>query len=186
VVSEVLLQRTRAEVVASFFPSFVRQFPSWRVLSRASERDLQEFLRPLGLWRQRASSLRRLAAAIAKRNGRFPTERSEIESLPNVGQYIANAIELFSHDQRKPLLDSGMARVLERFFGPRRLADIRFDPDLQSIAHRVVAGSASKETNWAILDLAAMICKKRPSCPSCPLQKRCRFANNSCHPENRT
>ena len=131
---------------------------------------------PIGLWRQRAQSLNRLARAIAKRNGRFPTKRSDIESLPNVGQYIANAVELFCYGKEKPLLDGGMARVLERFFGPRRLADIRFDPGLQSVAHLVVSGSHAKETNWAILDLAALVCKKHPHCHTCPLQKRCRFA----------
>ena len=113
---------------------------------------------------------------MAKRNGRLPSSRAEIESLPNVGQYVANAIELFGYGRERPLLDSGMARVLERFYGPRRLADIRFDPYLQALAHRVVADKAARETNWAILDLAAMICRMKPKCNVCPLQSKCRFA----------
>src|SRR5688500_1453567 len=62
ILSEVLLQRTRAEVVAGFLPEFVRQFPSWDVLATATEEDLRRYLQPIGLWRRRAASLERLAA----------------------------------------------------------------------------------------------------------------------------
>ena len=44
---------------------------------------------------------------------------------------VANAILLVCHEQPEPLLDSNMARVIERVFGPRKLADIRYDPYLQ-------------------------------------------------------
>jgi len=63
-----------------------------------------------------------------------------------------------------------MARVLERYFGPRKLADIRYDPYLQKLAHRVVDCEAPAAVNWAILDLAALVCKARgPRCSQCPL-----------------
>jgi A/G-specific adenine glycosylase len=174
IVSEVLLQRTRAEVVARFLPQFLRSYPSWNCLAKAREKDLQKRLQPLGLWRRRASSLRRLAIAMAETNGRYPQSRAEIESLPGVGQYISNAIMLFRHGQPEPLLDVNMVRVLERCFGKRRLADIRYDSDLQEISRLVVSGPKAVEVNWAILDLASLICIQRtPRCGKCPLQKLC-------------
>jgi A/G-specific adenine glycosylase len=116
---------------------------------------------------------------MAKRRGVFPRSRDEIETLPNVGQYIANAILLLCHREAQPLLDVDMARVLERFFGPRKLADIRYDPYLQSLAKAVVNSRDSVLINWAILDHASLICKiSEPLCFDCPLVKRCRFANN--------
>src|SRR5262245_4762015 len=57
VLPEILLQRTRAETVASFLPEFFRRYRSWDELSRATEDELGLFLRPLGLWRRRAVSL---------------------------------------------------------------------------------------------------------------------------------
>lgn len=53
-----------------------------------------------------------------------------------------------------------MARLLERFFGKRRLSDIRYDPYLQTLAYKVVNVENSEEMNWAILDYASLICKK--------------------------
>jgi A/G-specific adenine glycosylase len=177
VLSEILLQRTRVEVVASFLPAFIQRYPSWERLAKATQRDLKKFLQPIGLWRRRASSLNKLAKEMVKRGGKFPTSREEIETLPNVGQYIANAILLFCHGDAQPLLDVNMARVLERFFGPRKLADIRYDPYLQSLSRAVVRSKDPIAINWAILDHAMLVCKiSRPLCESCPVVSKCRFA----------
>jgi len=174
IIAEILLQRTRAETVAGFFPDFVREFSSWKRLSSARVERLQRHLRPIGLWRRRAASIRRLALEMAKRNGRFPRNRSEIEELPGIGQYIANAVLLFCHGVPQPLLDVNMARVLERVFGPRKLADIRYDPYLQELAQKVVRCKIPAKLNWAILDLAATTClAKEPRCENCPLDSMC-------------
>jgi A/G-specific adenine glycosylase len=180
VVAEILLQRTRAEVVGGFLPVFLDRFPSWETLSRAGERELGAFLQPLGLWRRRANSLRKLAIEMALRKGRFPRTRTEIESLPGIGQYIANAVLLFSRGASEPLLDVNMARVLERYFGPRALVDIRYDPYLQSLARRVLSSGYAASLNWAILDLAALVCTSQaPLCGECPLRSECLYANTA-------
>ena len=116
---------------------------------------------------------------MAKRNGQFPKTRNEIEKIPAIGQYIANAVLMFCHNQPQPLLDVNMARVLERFFGPRQMADIRYDPYLQKLARDVLPRKNFKEFNWAILDFAALVCKKRnPLCNQCCLNKQCSFYKN--------
>jgi A/G-specific adenine glycosylase len=115
---------------------------------------------------------------MAARGGHFPRSRQEVESLPGVGQYIANSILLFSAGKAEPLLDVNMARVLERLFGSRKLVDIRDDPHLQSISRALVRGKRATEVNWAILDLAATVCTiKKPSCEKCPLRTICQYAS---------
>ncbi len=180
IIAEVLLQRTQAETVSRFYPRFIKKFPSWKILAKAKKKDLQVFLKPIGLWRQRANALKNLSAEMVKRNGRFPKTREEIEKIPAVGQYIANAVLMFCHNQPQPLLDVNMARVLERFFGPRKLADIRYDPYLQKLAMDVLPKRRFKEFNWAILDFAATACKPRyPTCHVCPLKIKCLFFNKT-------
>lgn len=177
VVSEILLQRTRAETVADFFPHFVKRFPGWNQLALATEEELRAFLEPIGLWRRRSASLRALAAEMRARRGHFPSTREELEKLPGVGQYVASAAMVFCHGKREPLLDVNMARVLERCFSPRTLVDIRYDPWLQALARAVVNHARAHEINWAVLDLAATICTIRnPRCEMCPLKSICRFA----------
>lgn len=175
IIAEVLLQRTKAETIATFFPFFIKKYPSWKSLSNVNKIRLKKDLKPIGLWKRRSDTLKRLSTAMAKRGGRFPRSREEIEKLPGVGQYIANAILMFCQDEPQPLLDVNMARVLERFFGPRKLADIRYDPYLQNLAREVLPRKKYKEFNWAILDFAAIICKaNRPECEKCFLKVKCR------------
>lgn len=69
-----------------------------------------------------------------------------------------------------------MARVLERFFGPRQLVDIRYDPYLQTLARQTVDPEIPQQYNWAVLDLAALVCTPRkPKCEVCPLSQRCSY-----------
>jgi A/G-specific adenine glycosylase len=177
IIAEVLLQRTRAETVATFYPAFLRQFPSWKALAQADERALQTYLQPIGLWRRRASTLVNLAQEMVRRRSIIPRERSAIEALPGIGQYIANAVQLLAHGVPRPLLDVNMARVLERHFGPRQLVDIRYDPYLQDLSYSIVQGEHAVVVNWAILDLAATTCRTAmPACHECPLRETCQHA----------
>ena len=174
IISEVLLQRTKAETVAKFFPDFIKKYSSWKQLGNATQGELQEALKPLGLYRQRSSRLYKLAQELKRRNGRFPSNRAHVEEISMMGQYITNAYELFILKRPSPLLDVNMARVLERYFGPRKLADIRYDPYLQELAARIVDHPELKEINWAILDFGAIICKARkPKCAECPIKQKC-------------
>lgn len=174
IISEVFLQRTKAETVANFFPSFIGKYPCWEALGEASEEELKEMMKPLGLYNQRGTRLFKLAQELKRRNGIFPVDIAEVQDLPMMGQYIANAYELFVLKNAKPLLDVNMARVLERFFGPRKLSDIRYDPYLQELAHNIVAHQDVEGINWGILDFAALICKvNKQLCNACPLQQNC-------------
>jgi A/G-specific adenine glycosylase len=176
VISEILLQRTRAQTVHLFFESFFRRFPDWRSLAESPEEEIAAFLRPVGLRLQRAASLQRLGAEMVLRRGKFPRTREEIEALPGIGQYVASAVLLFEFRQPAPLLDVNMARVLERYFGARDLADIRRDPRLQALATMLVEHDRSVRLNWATLDLAAVVCRQNvPVCASCPLKRGCAF-----------
>ena len=176
IISELLLQRTTASAVAAFVPGFLRRFPSWKSISQASQKELEEALKPVGLWRRRANSMKRLADEMVQLRGRFPREADEVRDLPGVGQYIGNAIQLYVQRRPQPLLDTNMARVLERCFGPRQLVDIRYDPYLQQTAAAVANCANSIQVNWAILDLAAAVCTPRnPRCADCPLGPRCQF-----------
>lgn len=152
------------------------RFPSWQVLAVSEVQDLEKFLQPLGLWRRRAISLLGLARYTAVNEGRFLSDPVNHEDIPAVGQYVSNAILLFQHGKPAPLLDVNMARVIERFLQPRKLADIRHDPWLQDSALWLVQGNDAARVSWAVLDFAATICKaRRPLCQTCPVGSRCNF-----------
>jgi len=178
---EVLLQRTRAETVAAMYPSFFGRFTSWKSIADADIGELEEAIKPMGLWQRRSKSVKALATYAAARSGLFPSTEAELGEIPAVGQYVANAILLFQHGQARPLIDVNMARVIERYVRPRRLADIRHDPWLQAASLWLVR-EQPVETNWATLDFAAKVCKARqPACEVCTIRHRCRWAKGHRH-----
>lgn len=173
IIVEVLLQRTTATAVENVFGSFTAIYPDWASLSAGGSDNLEQLLRPLGLWRRRARSLLGIAKYASSVGGTFPRDPREHRDIPAVGQYVSNAIMHFQHGQAAPLLDVNMARVIERFVRPRKLVDIRYDPWLQKAAHWLVR-QYTREVNWAVLDFAALVCRARnPLCGSCPVSARC-------------
>lgn len=177
VVSEVLLQRTQASVVSGFLPTFLASFPDWQAIAQSDNETIGQVLRPLGLWRRRASALLSLSTEITRREGRWPGTRQELEEMPAVGQYVASAVLMFEHGVPAPLMDASMARVLRRYFAIRpEKVDIRYDKQLQEVAHAVVDDPEFVRLNWAILDFAALQCTKScPSCKTCDLRSRCAY-----------
>lgn len=118
--------------------------------------------------------------ALASTSDKLPQRRKDLEALPGVGQYIANAVELMIFERPLPLLDVNMSRVLERLFTVRTKADIRYDPPLQLAARRLIGRKYAKEVNFACLDLAALVCLPRnPKCGACPVSEYCNFFKNT-------
>ncbi len=175
VVAEILLQRTTAAGVARAYAGFLERYPSWEALALAPREGLENALRPLGLWRQKAVALQQLAQSIEERGGVVPRSRAELERLPGIGPYTASAVLAIVYGRAEPLLDVNMARCLGRFFSspePTTEAPKRW---LHALALRLVSGKQSLQVNWAALDFGALVCQaRRPRCHECPLRARCR------------
>ena len=180
IVAELMLQRTQAVTVSKFYGSFLHRFPSWESLACATEQDLGDLLKPIGLWRRRARTLIHLSRTLVDLGCQFPSTRTELEKLPGISQYIASAVLLLCHGQKEPLLDVNMARILERVYEPREMADIRYDPLLQQYARSLVEVDDPVSVNWAVMDLAATVCLRGvPRCFECPIAGLCEFAKVS-------
>jgi len=181
IIAEILLQRTKAETIEKFFQTFLIQFPSWYSIDNCELEDLVKNLKPIGLHRQKAVRMKNLAHQLSFNKYQLPSEPEEIEKLSMFGQYIKNTVLLLIYNKPAPFIDVNMTRVLERYFEPRKLKDIRHDPYIQQLSYQVIFpkdSEKSEELNWAILDFAALVCKKRqPLCESCLLRNDCTYFN---------
>ena len=183
VVAEILLQRTTAAGVAGTYAGFLERYPSWEALAQAPREGLENALRPLGLWRQKALAFQQLAQSIEERGGIVPRSRAELERLPGIGPYTASAVLTIVYGRGEPLLDVNMARCLWRFFGSPEPATQGPKRRLQALALRLVSGKRSLQVNWAVLDFGALVCKARgPLCRECPLRARCQYAGTPPQP----
>jgi A/G-specific adenine glycosylase len=179
VVAEILLQRTTAAAVARAYSGFLKRYPSWIALALTPPEGLENALRPLGLWRQKALAFQRLAQSIEMNGCVVPRTREDLERLPGIGPYTASAVLALVYGRAEPLLDVNMARLLGRFLGSFDGAEVKPTRTLHALALRLVSSKRGLEVNWAVLDFAALVCRARcPLCPECLLRARCQYARS--------
>ena len=168
-----MLQRTRADQVAPTFQRFREQYPSPAALARASAGELTDLMGPLGLrWRGRL--LHQLAHEIARLDGELPLDQTALEALPGVGPYAAAATLSLHANRRAVLIDSNIVRVLCRLVGAEYDGETRRKRWLRELAEAMTPPRAHRDYNYAVLDLAAVVCRPRaPKCDECPILTWC-------------
>lgn len=178
-VVEILLSKTRAEVVAPVARVLLDKYPTPDALHRAPLKQLERLLYPLGLHRKRARQLLACARSlVVEHGGEVPDSVEQLMELPAVGRYAANAIASVAFHQRRSVIDANVARVYGRVFSlpppPDRLSTAH---DLWALATRVLPRRRAKEFTWALLDLGGTVCIARePSCERCPIAQSCDLA----------
>jgi A/G-specific adenine glycosylase len=173
-VAEFLLQRTDADTVFPIYSTFLTQYPTLEDLAIAPIKDIAQLLQPLGLF-SRAERLSQTARIIVEKyGGRVPQEETELLKFPGIGKYTARAILSQAFDQPAAVLDTNVARILERFFGIEGGRVKSRSPILWSAAETVAPETEVGRWNLTLLDFGAKICTARtPNCDVCPLYQKC-------------
>ncbi|MEZ5564333.1 MAG: A/G-specific adenine glycosylase [Gammaproteobacteria bacterium] len=174
-VSEVMLQQTQVSTVLRYFPVFIKAFPDVRALADAPADEVLHRWSGLGYY-ARARNLHRAAQQVRDQHGgQIPDEFDALAGLPGIGRSTAGAILSLADNQRHPILDGNVKRVLARVFGvagyPGEAAVSR---QLWALAERCTPAVRVANYTQAIMDLGASLCARRkPDCAACPLALQC-------------
>jgi A/G-specific adenine glycosylase len=174
-VSEIMLQQTQVATVIDYFNRFIARFPDLESLASAPLDDVLALWSGLGYY-ARARNLHKTAQICAERHGgELPETAEALHELPGIGLSTANAIVAQALDQRAPILDGNVKRVLARHAGidgwPGQSAVAQ---KLWDVADARTPPDRACDYTQAIMDLGATLCTpKRPSCLICPVQSNC-------------
>ena len=177
-VAEIMLRKTDVSKVLAVYEIFIRKFPNFLSLAQASENEIAMLLKPLGIYRRRAHQFKKIAEIVSiKYGGELPRSSSAIMNLPGVGRYIASAVACFAWDEKTPIVDVNVIRVLSRVFGLRvRKSAPHKDPQIWNFAEYMLPTRNVREYNLALIDLGRNIClASNPKCSICPLNELCNF-----------
>ncbi|GJL79535.1 MAG: A/G-specific adenine glycosylase [Nitrospinaceae bacterium] len=179
-VSEFMLQQTQVKTVIPYYQRWLKSFPTADALARAREPRVLKHWEGLGYY-SRARNLHRSAKLMMKEfRGKVPGTLDEILKLPGVGRYTAGAVLSIAFDQKMPVLDGNVKRVLSRLFclkenGSSSASETR----LWEVAEKMLPSKRSGDFNQALMELGATIClPKKPLCLLCPLNKSCMAKRN--------
>ena len=175
-VAEVMLQQTQVTTVIPYYQRFLKTFPTVISLSRASDDEIMQCWSGLGYYR-RALNLRDSARIVVEKyDGVLPSEVHELVKFKGIGRSTAGAIVAQAFGKPAPILDGNVKRVLSRFHELTDPIDrTATDKLLWNLAAQHMPAQQTAEYTQAIMDLGAMVCRRRvPQCSDCPLQSDCR------------
>jgi A/G-specific adenine glycosylase len=175
-VSEVMLQQTPVARVLPAYDAWLARWPSPAALAAEPAGEAVRMWGRLG-YPRRALRLHEAARAIVERHGgRVPDDLDALLALPGVGAYTARAVAAFAFEQRHPVVDTNVRRVVARAVaGQGEAGPPSTTRDLAAVAALLPDEPPCAATfGVALMELGALVCTARtPRCAGCPLGGTC-------------
>jgi A/G-specific adenine glycosylase len=170
-VSEFMLQQTPVARVEPIWLAWVDRWPTPSATATASAADVLRAWGKLG-YPRRAKRLHECATVIAEQfDDVVPSEVETLLTLPGIGAYTARAVACFAYQQRVPVVDTNVRRVVARAVHGRADASASSSPrDLDDVAVLLPNDADAPRFSVALMELGATVCTARaPQCGLCPL-----------------
>jgi A/G-specific adenine glycosylase len=170
-VSEFMLQQTQVSRVEPYYHRFLDRYPTLAALAGSEAGVVREHWAGLGYYR-RAANLHRLAQEVVRDHaGVIPADLELLRRLPGVGRYTAGAVASFAYERATPAVDTNVARVIRRAFGPRATERRVWELAAAIVPRR---GKTAWTFNQGIMELGALVCTARVArCGACPVVAAC-------------
>lgn len=167
-----LSAQTTDERVNSVTPELFARYPDPYVLAKADLTDVEQIIRPIGLYRNKARNIIAIANQLVElHEGQVPNDREALESLRGVGRKTANIILNNCFDEPAFAVDTHVSRVA------RRLQIANAEDDVLTIEKKLMAFFPKER--WGRLHHQFIFfgrykCKAiKPDCDGCPLKEYC-------------
>lgn len=173
--SEIILQQTRVKQGLPYYYSFVQAYPTVAALAEADEKDVLRLWQGLGYY-SRARNLHVCAKKVAdEMEGIFPNSYQMLLKLPGVGPYTAAAIASFAFNEKVPVLDGNVFRVLARIFGiGEDILSGKGRKVFEILASKLLSKEDPGQYNQAIMEFGALHCTpSAPNCETCIFSEGC-------------
>ncbi|HZC92762.1 MAG TPA: A/G-specific adenine glycosylase [Mycobacterium sp.] len=170
-VSEFMLQQTPVSRVLPIWHDWVARWPTASATASASAADVVRAWGKLG-YPRRAKRLHECASVIARDHADVvPDDVDVLLTLPGVGSYTARAVACFAYQQRVPVVDTNVRRVVARVMhGRADAAAASAVRDQADVSAMLPNDSSAHRFSAALMELGATVCTARaPRCGLCPL-----------------
>jgi endonuclease III len=171
-VATILSQRTLDRHTEEAARRLFARARSPRSLTRLSEAEIAELIRPAGFFRTKARTLRRLGEDLLVRfGGRVPSDMEGLLSLPGVGRKTANLVLTHGFGLPGICVDVHVHRIMNRT-GYVRTAE----PDETEMAlRRRLPRAHWRGINGLLVAFGQNVCRPlSPHCSRCPIRGDCR------------
>ncbi len=173
--AEMLLVRTRADVVARIYEDVFNRYPDIYKLANSNVAELEKALYPLGLSKRVPYIVKAAQYICENHQGKIPSDINTLLKVPGLGLYTAAAIAVFAYKQDFVPADVNILRFISRLTGLEMEHKTKGSKQLMELAPFL----AKKYTGLAtenLLDFTRLICRSgTPKFDQCPLNRQCAF-----------
>lgn len=179
-IAEFMLHRTKAEQVAPIYQDFLKKYQNVKALACADIEEVSLVTKHLGLHWRAAHFIDACRFIEDKYKGIFPETREKLLEIPGVGDYVTGAILTICYRKPEYVIDSNIARFINRYYGLHLSGEIRRKKIIIEKAKELFRFEEPDKLLFAILDFTALVCKPRnPDCMNCFLRKSCAFSKEN-------
>ena len=149
------------------------KFPTCESLAHASYEEIEEIIRPCGLFRTKARNIKDACIMLQDEyNGDLPDDMDELLRFPGVGRKIANLLLGDIFHQPAIVADTHMIRICGRFgMYPQKLKDPH---KVELIMAELVEPNEQSDLCHRIVQFGRDVCSARaPKCHECPISHLC-------------
>lgn len=137
------------------------------------EEGLGEYLKSIGLWRQKAKNAIAMSKIlIEKFGGEIPKTREELTTLPGVGRKTANVVMNEAFGEPTIAVDTHIFRVSNRTGLAKGKNPDEVEAGLEKIVPKEFKLGAH---HWLILHGRYICIARKPKCNMCPIVHLCQF-----------
>ncbi len=172
-IGTVLSHRTKDPVTAKASSRLFAAFPDARKLSKANVRTVSRLIKPVGFYKTKAKTVKKLARIILERyDNKVPESIDELLKLPSVGRKTANCVLVYGFKKPAIPVDTHVHRIFNRI----GIVKTRTPDETEMELVKVVDRRDWLELNDVFVKFGQMVCRPiGPKCPACPLNDRCRY-----------
>jgi len=171
-IATVLSAQTADKKVNEVTPKLFGKFLDVAALAKADPKEVEEIIRPLGYFRQKARTIISMAKVLVERfNSEVPKSMHELLQLPGVGRKTAAIVLGTAFGIQEGIaVDTHVQRVAQRLGLTRNKKPDKIEQDLMGLVPR-------KEWSWfghALTLHGRYVCTaKSPQCGTCVLETYC-------------
>jgi endonuclease-3 len=170
-VATILSAQTTDERVNEVTPALFRAYPGPEELAGADLEELEALIRPTGFFRNKARSLKAMAAVLVERfGGVVPSSVEDLTTLPGVGRKTANVIRSVALGLPGLPVDTHVGRLSRRLGLTTQTDPVKVEYELSALLPPAEWGSFSLRL---IIHGRRVCVARRPHCVDCVLNDFC-------------
>jgi endonuclease III len=170
-VAVVLAAQTTDRRVNQVTPALFRDFPSAAHYAQATQAQVEEYIKTVGLFRNKAKSLIKLGQAlVAGHGGQVPISRAALAALPGVGPKTAGVVSMHLGGDEAFPVDTHVLRLSGRLGFSRKTDPDEVEEELQRLVPREGWFKGHQLLVWH----GRRVCHARsPECHRCVVAELC-------------